>query len=47
MGNSNSVNESRLKKDLWILGISASHNGSVCLLKGNEIVAAIQEERLV
>lgn len=30
----------------WILGISASHNGSVCLLKGDEIVVAIQEERL-
>lgn len=29
-----------------ILGISASHNGSVCLLKGDEIVVAIQEERL-
>jgi|GEM_PF-77622 len=30
----------------WVLGISSSHNGSVCLLKGSEIVAAIQEERL-
>lgn len=30
----------------WILGISASHNGSVCLLHGDEIVVAIQEERL-
>lgn len=30
----------------WILGISASHNASVCLLKGDEIVVAIQEERL-
>ena len=30
----------------WILGISASHNGSACLLKGDEIVVAIQEERL-
>lgn len=30
----------------WTLGISASHNGAVCLLKGDEIVAAIQEERL-
>ena len=45
--NRNSANENRPKKDPWILGISASHNGSVCLLKGNEIVAAIQEERLV
>jgi carbamoyltransferase len=30
----------------WILGISASHNGSACLLKGDEIAVAIQEERL-
>lgn len=30
----------------WVLGISASHNGSVCLLKGDELVVAIQEERL-
>ena len=30
----------------WILGISASHNGSACLLKGDRIVVAIQEERL-
>lgn len=30
----------------YILGISASHNGSVCLLKGDEIVVAVQEERL-
>jgi carbamoyltransferase len=31
----------------WILGISAGfHNGSVCLLHGDEIVVAIQEERL-
>jgi carbamoyltransferase len=30
----------------WTLGISASHNGSACLLKDDEIVVAIQEERL-
>src|SRR5436853_5380460 len=30
----------------WILGISASHNGAVCLLEGDQIVVAIQEERL-
>jgi carbamoyltransferase len=30
----------------WILGISASHNGAACLLKDDEIVVAIQEERL-
>jgi carbamoyltransferase len=30
----------------WVLGISASHNGAVCLLKGDELVVAIQEERL-
>ena len=35
-----------MNKEPWILGISASHNGSVCLLKGDEIVVAIQEERL-
>jgi carbamoyltransferase len=33
-------------KQPWVLGISASHNGSVCLLHGDEIVVAIQEERL-
>ena len=32
--------------DPWVLGISASHNGAVCLLKGDELVVAIQEERL-
>src|SRR4030095_1890758 len=32
-------------KQPWILGISASHNGSACLLRGDEIVVAIQEER--
>lgn len=31
----------------WILGLSASHNGAACLLCGDRIVAAIQEERLV
>jgi carbamoyltransferase len=35
-----------LKTEPWVLGISASHNGAVCLLKGDRIVAAIQEERL-
>lgn len=30
----------------WVLGISSSHNGSACLLRGGEIVVAIQEERL-
>ena len=35
-----------VKEEPWILGISASHNGSACLLKGDEIVVAIQEERL-
>ncbi len=33
-------------KQPWVLGISASHNGSACLLRGDEIVVAIQEERL-
>jgi predicted NodU family carbamoyl transferase len=31
----------------WILGISASHNGAFCLIHGDEIVVAIQGERLV
>ena len=31
----------------WILGISASpHNGAACLLRGDDIIIAIQEERL-
>lgn len=34
------------KNEPWILGISASHNGAVCLLHGDEIVVAVQEERL-
>jgi carbamoyltransferase len=33
-------------REPWILGISASHNGSACLLHGEQIVVAIQEERL-
>ena len=36
-----------MKNGPWILGISASHNGSVCLLNNDKIVVAIQEERLV
>src|SRR5215204_1140702 len=35
-----------MDKEPWILGISASHNGSACLLRDDEIVVAIQEERL-
>jgi carbamoyltransferase len=36
-----------MKSDPWILGIGASpHNGAMCLIKGDEIVVAIQEERL-
>ncbi len=30
----------------WVLGLSASHNGAACLLHGDRIVAAVQEERL-
>lgn len=30
----------------WILGISASHDGSACLLRGHELVVAIKEERV-
>lgn len=36
-----------MAKAPWILGISASHNGAYCLIHGDEIVVAIQEERLV
>lgn len=33
--------------DPWILGIGrAFHNGAACLLRGREIVAAVEEERL-
>lgn len=35
-----------VSKRPWIMGVSASHNGAVCLLHGDEIVVAIQEERL-
>lgn len=31
----------------WVLGISCSHNSAACLLHGDEIVAAIQDERLL
>lgn len=31
----------------WILGIAASHNGGACLIHGDEIVVAVQEERLL
>jgi carbamoyltransferase len=31
----------------WVLGLAASHNGGACLLQGNRVAVAIQEERLV
>jgi carbamoyltransferase len=31
----------------WVLGYASSHNGGACLLKGDKIIAAIQEERLL
>lgn len=31
---------------LWVLGLAASHNGAVCLLRDESVVAAVQEERL-
>ncbi|SRR6266436_1405759 len=37
----------RRNSDPWILGISGSHNGAVCLLRGSEIIVSIQEERLI
>ena len=30
----------------WVLGLNFSHNGAACLLHGDQIVAAVQEERL-
>jgi carbamoyltransferase len=36
----------QLKKDIWIAGIARGHNSSVCLLKNDEIVFSIEEERL-
>ena len=36
----------KLKSAPLVLGISASHNGSACLLRGQKVVVAIQEERL-
>lgn len=35
-----------LKKPVWVAGIARGHNGGVCLLKDNEIVFSIEEERL-
>ena len=32
--------------DPWVLGLAASHGGAACLMHGQRIVAAIQEERL-
>ena len=32
--------------DKWTLGLAISHNGSACLLQGNKLVVAMQEERL-
>jgi carbamoyltransferase len=31
----------------WVLGLASSHNGSACLLHGDRVVAAVQEERLL
>lgn len=31
----------------WVLGLASSHNGGACLLHGDSIVVAIQEERLL
>jgi carbamoyltransferase len=37
---------SRRSGEPWVLGLGASHNGAACLLHGDRIVCAIQEERL-
>ncbi|MDD9972024.1 MAG: hypothetical protein OXR73_37610 [Myxococcales bacterium] len=35
------------RSEPWILGLSTTmHNGSACILKGSELIVAIQEERL-
>jgi len=34
-----------MKKDIWIAGIARGHNAGVCLLKNDEIVFSIEEER--
>lgn len=31
---------------MWILGVNRSHDGGIALLKDNEVVLSIQEERL-
>lgn len=31
----------------WVLGVSVSHNGAACLYRGDDLVVAVQEERLV
>ncbi len=36
-----------MQRHPWVLGVSCSHNGSACLLHGDKIVAAVQDERLV
>lgn len=36
-----------MKGKPWVLGLSCSHNGAACLLHGDEVVAAIQDERLL
>lgn len=36
-----------VKSRPWILGLASSHNGAACLLHGDEIAVAIQEERLL
>jgi carbamoyltransferase len=45
-GRPRSAAPTKMNHEPWILGISASHNGSAGLLKGDRIVVAIQEERL-
>ena len=37
---------SGMNAEPYVLGVNASHNGGACVLRGNRIVVAIQEERL-
>ena len=31
---------------MWILGVNRSHDAAICLMKDNEVVLSLQEERL-
>lgn len=35
-----------MNREPWILGLGGSHNGGACLLRGSEVIVAVQKERL-